>query len=61
MKTTLFRFILAALAAIMALAGCVQEITPPSFEKDKVNPAAEGSRVIVDEPAVENQEDAPQD
>lgn len=38
--------IFAALAATTALAGCTKEITPPSFENDKVNPAAEGSRVI---------------
>ena len=41
-----FRFILATLAATAVLAGCVQEITPPSFENDKVAPASEGSRVI---------------
>ena len=41
-----FKFFLAALAATVTLAGCVQEITPPNFENDKVNPAAEGSRVI---------------
>ena len=29
MKTTSFRFILAALAATAALAGCTKEITPP--------------------------------
>ena len=45
MKNT-FRLIPAVLAAIAVLAGCVQEITSPSFEKDKVNPAAEGSRII---------------
>ena len=41
-----FKFILAALAATAALVGCTKEITPSSFENDKVNPAAEGSRVI---------------
>ena len=41
-----FKFIIAALAATAAMAGCVQEITPPNFENDKVNPDAEGSRVI---------------
>ena len=44
MKTTSFRFFLAALAATAALVGCAKEITPPSFENDKVNP--EGSRII---------------
>ena len=43
MKTTSFRFILAALAATAALVGCTKEITP-NFENDKVNP--EGTRVI---------------
>ena len=46
MKNTAFGFIFAALAATVTLAGCVQEITPPSFENDKVNTAAEGTRVI---------------
>ena len=41
-----FKFILAALAATAALAACTKETTPPDFENDKVNPAAEGSRVI---------------
>ena len=43
MKTSL-HILLAALAATAMLAGCAKEITPPSFENDKVNP--EGSRVI---------------
>ena len=41
-----FRHIFAALAATAALAACTKETTPPDFENDKVNPAAEGSRVI---------------
>ena len=41
-----FRLILAILAATAALAGCTKEVTSPNFENDKVNPAAEGSRVI---------------
>ena len=41
-----FRHIFAALAATAALVACTKETTPPSFENDKVNPAAEGSRVI---------------
>ena len=41
-----FKFILAALAATAALVACTKETTPPDFENDKVNPAAEGSRVI---------------
>ena len=45
MKKTL-HILFAALAATAALAGCTKEITPPSFENDKVAPAAEGSRVI---------------
>ena len=44
MKTSL-HILLAALAATAALVGCTKEITP-NFENDKVNPAAEGSRVI---------------
>ena len=40
-----FRHILAALAATAALAACTKDVTP-DFENDKVNPAAEGSRVI---------------
>ena len=42
-----FKLILTALAATVALAvACTKEITPPNFENDKVNPAAESSRVI---------------
>ena len=41
-----FKIIFAALAATAALAGCAKETTLPSFENDKVNPVAEGTRVI---------------
>ncbi len=46
MTKSSFRLIFAALAATATLAACTKEITPPSFENDKVNPAAEGTRVI---------------
>ena len=45
MKASL-RPVLAALVATVVLASCTKETTPPNFENDKVNPAAEGSRVI---------------
>ena len=46
MTNTSFKLIFAALAATAALTACTKEPTPPNFENDKVNPAAEGSRVI---------------
>ena len=45
MKNT-FKLIIATLAATAALAGCVQEITPPSSDSKPATPLTEGSRII---------------
>lgn len=45
MKNT-FRFTIATLAATAVLAGCVQEITPPSSDSKPATPLTEGSRII---------------
>ena len=40
------QLVITSLVATLALVGCTKEITPPSFENDKVAPATEGTRVI---------------